>query len=89
VATGETGSVVDSSDCCRPRIELQQGCPYSDLDMDMVTAVALSSTIIVDDPTFLDSWATESRPLPTPYDEDDHMDTDSSEQLRKELYGPD
>jgi hypothetical protein len=40
----------------------------------------------MDNPTFPDSWAMESHPLPTPYDQDDHMDTDSSEQLHKELY---
>jgi hypothetical protein len=40
----------------------------------------------VDNPTFPDK-VEESRPLPTPYDQDDHMDTDSLEQLRKELYG--
>jgi hypothetical protein len=58
-----------------------------DLDKDMATAVALLSTIIVDDPTLPDRWEVESHPLPTLYDQDDHMDTDSLEQLHKELYG--
>jgi hypothetical protein len=58
----------------------------SDLDKDPAAAVALLSTIVVDDPTFPDK-VEESRPLPAPYDQDNHMDTDSSEQLREELYG--
>jgi hypothetical protein len=29
----------------------------------------------------------ENCPLPAPYDQDDHMDMDSSEQLLAELYG--
>jgi hypothetical protein len=60
-----------------------------DLDKDTAAAVASLSMIIVDDPTFLDSWATESRPLTAPYDQDNHMDTDLSVQLHKELYGLD
>jgi hypothetical protein len=58
----------------------------SDLDKDTATTVTLSSTIVVDDPTFPDK-VVESHPLPTPYDQDDHMDTDSLEQLHEELYG--
>jgi hypothetical protein len=58
----------------------------SDLDKDMAAAVALSSTSVMDDPTF-PGKVEESCPLPTPYDQDDHMDTDSLEQLRVELYG--
>jgi hypothetical protein len=52
----------------------------------MAAAVASSSTIVMDDPTFLDE-AVESHPSPTPYDHPDHMDTNSSEQLHAELYG--
>jgi hypothetical protein len=58
----------------------------SDLDKATVAAVAASSSIVVDDPTFLDE-VVESRPSPAPYDLDDHMDTDSSEQLHQEVYG--
>jgi hypothetical protein len=58
-----------------------------DLDKAMAAAVASLSTITVDDPTFPDRWETESCPLPAPHDQDDHMDTDSSEQLCQELYG--
>jgi hypothetical protein len=58
----------------------------SDLDKDTATAVASSSAIIVDDPTFPDE-VVESRPSPVPYDLDDRMDTDSMEQLHVELYG--
>jgi hypothetical protein len=42
--------------------------------------------IVVDDPTFLDK-VEESRPFPAPYDQDDHMDTNSSDQLHMEMYG--
>jgi hypothetical protein len=66
------------------RIQRQQ--LDSDLDKDMATAVTLSSTIVVDDPTFPDK-VEESHPLPAPYDQDNHMDTDSLEQLHAELYG--
>jgi hypothetical protein len=65
----------------RPQLQLD-----SDLDKATVAAVTTSSSIVVDDPTFLDE-VVESRPSPTPYDLNDHMDTDSSEQLRQELYG--
>jgi hypothetical protein len=58
----------------------------SDLDKDTVTAVTSLSTIVMDDPTFPDE-VVESHPLPTPYDLDNHMDTDSTEQLHGELYG--
>jgi hypothetical protein len=57
----------------------------SDLDKDMAAAVASLSAIVMDNPTFLDE-VVESRPSPTPYDLDDHMDTDSSQQLHEELY---
>jgi hypothetical protein len=50
-----------------------------DLDKEMGVAVALSSTIIVDDLLVTSSGAMESHPLPAPYDQDDHMDTNSSE----------
>jgi hypothetical protein len=46
----------------------------SDLDKDTAAAVASSSMIVVDDPTFSNKWV-ESHPFPTPYDQDDHMDT--------------
>jgi hypothetical protein len=65
------------------RIQCQQ--LDSDLDKDMATAVTLSSMIVIDNPTFPDE-VVESRPLPTPYDLDDHMDTDSTERLHGELY---
>jgi hypothetical protein len=58
----------------------------SDLDKATIAAVTMLSSIVMDDPTFLDE-VVESRPSPTPYDLDDHMDTDSSEQLRQEVYG--
>jgi hypothetical protein len=58
----------------------------SDLDKDMAAAVTSSSMLIVDDPTFPDK-VVESHPLPAPYDQDNHMDTDSSDQLHEELYG--
>jgi hypothetical protein len=58
----------------------------SDLDKDTVAAVAVLSSIVVDNPTFPDE-VVESCPSPAPYDLDDHMDTDLSEQLRKEVYG--
>jgi hypothetical protein len=58
----------------------------SDLDKATVTAVTASSLIVVDNPTFLDE-VVESRPSPAPYDLDNHMDTDSSEQLCEEVYG--
>jgi hypothetical protein len=58
----------------------------SDLDKATATAVTSSSMIVVDDPTFPDK-VVESHPLPAPYDQDDHMDTDSLEQLCEELYG--
>jgi hypothetical protein len=60
------------------RIQRQQ--LDSDLDKATVAAVTMLSSIVVDDPTFLDE-VVESRPSPAPYDLDDHMDTDSSEQL--------
>jgi hypothetical protein len=66
------------------RIQRQQ--LDSDLDKDTVAAVAALSSIALDDPTFLDE-VVESHPSPTPYDLDDHMDTDSSEQLCEEVYG--
>jgi hypothetical protein len=65
------------------RIQRQQ--LDSDLDMDTATAVTSSSTIVVDNPTFPDK-VEESHPLPAPYDQDDHMDTDLLEQLHQELY---
>jgi hypothetical protein len=58
----------------------------SDLDKATAAAVTLLSMIVVDNPTFPDK-VVESHPSPTPYDLDDHMDTGSSEQLHKELYG--
>jgi hypothetical protein len=58
----------------------------SDLDKDTVAAVATSSLIVMDNPTFPDE-VVESRPSPAPYDLDDHMDTDSLDQLCKEVYG--
>jgi hypothetical protein len=66
------------------RIQRQQ--LDSDLDKDTAAAVASSSSIVVDNPTFLDE-VVESHPSPALYDLDDHMDTDSLEQLREELYG--
>jgi hypothetical protein len=66
------------------RIQCQQ--LDSDLDKATVAAVTASSLIVVDDPTFPDE-VVESCPSPTPYDLDDHMDTDSLEQLCEEVYG--
>jgi hypothetical protein len=40
----------------------------------------------MDNPTFPDE-VVESHPSPAPYDLNDHMDTNSSEQLCEELYG--
>jgi hypothetical protein len=65
---------------------IQQQQLDSDLDKATVTAVTTLSSIVVDDPTFPDE-VVESCPSPAPYDLDDHMDTDSSEQLRQEVYG--
>jgi hypothetical protein len=59
---------------------------YRQLDKDTAAAVALSSSIVMDNPTLPDE-VVESCPSPAPYDLDDHMDTDSLEQLCEELYG--
>jgi hypothetical protein len=67
-------------------LHVQEELVDTDLDKDTATAVALSSSIVMDDPTFPDK-VVESRPSPTPYDLDDYMETNLSEQLCGELYG--
>jgi hypothetical protein len=59
---------------------------YTLLILTTVAIVTASSLIVVDDPTFLDK-VVESRPLPAPYDLNNHMDTNSLEQLCQEVYG--
>jgi hypothetical protein len=84
--TFRASTVTQGATKCSLAERIQHQQLDSDLDKDMAASVASLSMIIVDKPMFLDK-VEESHPLPTPYDQDDHMDTDSSEQLREELYG--
>jgi hypothetical protein len=84
-ALGASAATQGAAKCSlMERIQRQQ--LDSDLDKATVAAVTVSSSIVMDDPTFPDE-VVENRPSPAPYDLDDHMDTNLSEQLRQELYG--